>query len=172
MDTAPAAVLGASLDQRLRGRQRLEVVNVGNFHTLAFRLGHGRIEGVFEHHTGLLDQPKLDRLLRELAAGTLRHQQVFDDHGHGAAIVSPEPLDLSQGDFGVVVTGPRRAMMIESALRPYFATPFGDMMLAGCFGMLAAAAEVLPAMGLAGLAEPIHASLQGAGGQGTPPWEL
>jgi uncharacterized protein (DUF1786 family) len=172
MDTAPAAVLGATLDRRLRGRERLEVVNVGNFHTLAFRLGGGRIEGVFEHHTGLLDQPKLDRLLRELAAGTLRHEEVFNDNGHGAAIVSSLPLDLSQGEFGVVVTGPRRAMLARSTLRPYFATPFGDMMLTGCFGMLAAAADVLPGMGRPDLAQPIRDSLSGAGGQGTPPWEL
>jgi uncharacterized protein (DUF1786 family) len=172
MDTAPAAVLGATLDERLRSLERLEVVNVGNFHTLAFRLGGGQIEGVFEHHTGLLDQAKLDGLLLALAAGTLEHEQVFADHGHGAAIVSPEPLDLAQGDFGVVVTGPRRAMLANSTLRPYFATPFGDMMLAGCFGMLAAAAEVLPTMGLPDLAGPIRNSLKGAGGQGTPPWEL
>jgi hypothetical protein len=63
-------------------------------------------------------------------------------------------------------------MMVESSLRPYFATPFGDMMLTGCFGMLAAAADVLPTMGLPQLAGPIRASLRGAGGQGTPPWEL
>jgi uncharacterized protein (DUF1786 family) len=171
MDTAPAAVLGASLDERLRDQERLEVVNVGNFHTLAFRLGGGRIEGVFEHHTGMLDQPKLDGLLLELAAGTLRHQDVFDDHGHGAAIVSARPLDLGQGDFGVVVTGPRRAMLANSTLRPYFAAPFGDMMLTGCFGMLAAAADILPAMGHPQLAQPIRDSLL-TGGQGAPPWEL
>jgi uncharacterized protein (DUF1786 family) len=172
MDTAPAAVLGATLDERLRGRQRLEVVNVGNFHTLSFRLGNGAIEGVFEHHTGLLDQAKLDGLLMGLAAGTLRHEDVFNDHGHGAAIVSPEPLDLTQGDFGIIVTGPRRAMLAGSTLRPYFAAPFGDMMLVGCFGLLAAAAGVLPDYGLPELGEQIRASLDGAGASGTPPWEL
>ncbi len=172
MDTAPAAVLGATLDERLRGRQRLEVVNVGNFHTLSFRLDNGAIEGVFEHHTGLLDQAKLDGLLLGLANGTLRHEDVFNDHGHGAAIVSPEPLDLTQGDFGIVVTGPRRAMLAGSGLRPYFAAPFGDMMLTGCFGLLAATAEVLPDCGLPEVGEQIRASLDGAGGRGTPPWEL
>ncbi|MEJ2709700.1 MAG: DUF1786 domain-containing protein, partial [Anaerolineales bacterium] len=134
MDTAPAAVLGATFDPKVSARQRTLIANVGNFHTLAFRLGPGGIEGVFEHHTGLLDLPKLDRLLRSLADGSLSHAQVFDDHGHGALIYESTPLPLAEnpGDFGVVVTGPRRNMMRASSLRPYFAVPFGDMMIAGC----------------------------------------
>ena len=52
-------------------------------------------------------------------------------------------------------------------LNPYFAVPFGDMMLAGCFGMLAAAAEVYPAWG-----EEIRAGLLRDGGEGKPPWEV
>ena len=39
------------------------------------------------------------------------------------------------------------------------------MMLAGCFGMLAAAIDVLPELG-----DEIRASLAGVGGR--PPWEL
>lgn len=167
MDTAPAAVLGAILDPVVSTRSRKLVANVGNFHTLAFRTGPQGIEGVFEHHTGLLDQPKLDNLLRLLAAGEIKHEDVFADHGHGALVVHPEPLRLPENEFGVVVTGPRRNMMVSSALNPYFATPFGDMMLAGCFGLLAGVADVMPELG-----EPIRASLTGAGGSGTPPWEI
>ena len=72
------------------------IANVGNFHTLAFRLGPTGIEGVFEHHTGLLDQPGLEDLLRSLAAGELTHADVFGDHGHGALIYHPEPLPLDR----------------------------------------------------------------------------
>jgi len=64
------------------------------------------------------------------------------------------------------VTGPRRSLLRDSSLRPYFAVPFGDMMIAGCFGLLAATADVLPELG-----ESIRLSLSGAGGAGTPPWE-
>ena len=167
MDTAPAAVLGATLDSRVRQRERVLIANIGNFHTLAFRLGSGDIEGVFEHHTGMLDQAKLERLIRALAEGTLSHEEVFADHGHGAQINDAEPLAIVQDGFGVVVTGPRRAMMQGSGLQPYFATPFGDMMLAGCYGLLASVAMVLPEIGA-----PIRASLRGRGGSGTPPWEL
>lgn len=167
MDTAPAAVMGAMLDLHLSSQNRVLVVNVGNFHTLAFRLGPSGIEGVFEHHTGLIDLPKLERLLVSLADGSLKHETVFDDHGHGALVYDSQPLSMSEGDFGVAVTGPRRNLMRKSSLRPYFAVPFGDMMIAGCFGLLAAAADLLSEV-----SEPIRDSLRGAGGSGTPPWEL
>jgi uncharacterized protein (DUF1786 family) len=84
MDTAPAAVLGASFDPAVSAREHKIIVNVGNFHTLAFRLGPGGIEAVFEHHTGEIDLPKLERLVRALADGSLKHEDVFNDMNHGA----------------------------------------------------------------------------------------
>jgi uncharacterized protein (DUF1786 family) len=166
MDTAPAAILGALYDPYLAHQERKLVANVGNFHTLAFRLGPAGIEAVFEHHTGLIDCPKLDHLLTSLAAGNLRHEDVFGDHGHGALVYDPNPLDLNRGEFGVAVTGPRRNLLRDSALRPYFAVPFGDMMIAGCFGLLAATADVLPEFG-----EAILDSLGGGSG-GQAPWDI
>ena len=77
--------------------------------------------------------------------------------------MEPSPLLL---DDGVVVTGPRRSMMVGSRLRPYFAVPYGDMMIAGCIGLLVAVADRLPA-----LRGPIEAALEGAGAH-TPPWEI
>jgi uncharacterized protein (DUF1786 family) len=166
MDTAPAAVLGATFDPQVVNRQRLLVANVGNFHTLAFRLGPSGIEGVFEHHTGLIDLAKLEGLLLALADGSLKHADVFGDQGHGALIYSPEPFLFEKDRYGVSVTGPRRNMMRLSALNPHFAAPYGDMMITGCFGLLAATADVMPE-----LSEPIRASLGGKGGCGTPPWD-
>ena len=168
MDTAPAAVLGATFDPRVSSRHRVLIANVGNFHTLSFRLGPEGIEGVFEHHTGLIDLPRLEELIRSLADGSLKHTDVFDDHGHGALVYNPMPLALdADEDFGVVVTGPRRGMLRGSNLRPYFAVPFGDMMIAGCFGLLSATADLLPDLG-----EQVRDSLNMAGGSGTPPWEV
>jgi uncharacterized protein (DUF1786 family) len=173
MDTAPAAVLGATFDPRVASRPRRLIANVGNFHTLAFRLGPVGIEGVFEHHTGLIDRPKLESLLRALAAGTLQHADVFGDHGHGALIYSAEPLPPGQDDFDVAVTGPRRNMLSPAhplsptPLSTYFAVPFGDMMIAGCFGLLAATADRLPE-----LSGPVHASLAGASRSSAAPWDL
>jgi uncharacterized protein (DUF1786 family) len=165
MDTAPAAVLGATFDPQVSARPSLLVANVGNFHTLAFRLGPSGIEGLFEHHTGLLDLPRLELLLRSLADGNLKHADVFDDHGHGALVYHPDPLPLDQAGFGVVVTGPRRNLLRASSLRPYFAVPFGDMMISGCFGLLAAVADRLP-----DLSGPILSSVHSAG-IGAAPWD-
>jgi uncharacterized protein (DUF1786 family) len=173
MDTAPAAVLGASFDPVVAARKKRIVCNVGNFHTLAFRLGEGGIEGVFEHHTGEIDLPKLEGLIYKLADGSLKHQDVFDDMGHGALMYSQEKFEFGKDEFDVVITGPRRSLFnrqssIENrkSLRPYFSVPFGDMMIAGCFGLLAVTAEILPE-----LAEPIQRSLGGAGHVSKAPWD-
>ena len=115
----------------------------------------------------MIDLQKLDHLLISLADGSLKHEDIFDDHGHGALIYGTEALYLSGQDFGVAVTGPRRSMMRASTLHPYYPAPFGDMMITGCFGLLAATGDVYPELG-----EEIHDSLQGGGGSGTPPWEL
>ncbi len=168
MDTAPAAVLGATFDPQVANRQAVLIANIGNFHTLAFRLGPGGIEGVFEHHTGELDQPALESYLRRLANGSLKHEDVFQDMGHGALLYDPTPMPTNdQGVANLVVTGPRRGLIRGSVLQPYFAVPFGDMMITGCFGLLSAVADVLP-----DLAGPIRASLSGGGGAGRPPWEF
>src|SRR5690606_30805904 len=141
------------------------------------RLGEKGIDGVFEHHTGEIDLPKLEGLIHKLADGSLKHEDVFDDMGHGALMYSDDAFEFGKDDFDVVVTGPRRSMFTgathtltdtrASSLRPYFAVPFGDMMIAGCFGLLAAAAEILP-----GLAEPVIRSLRGGGGRGVAPWDV
>jgi len=166
MDTAPAAVLGASLDPVVSQREGKIITNIGNFHTLAFRMGKTGIEGVFEHHTGEIDLPRLETLLYALADGSLRHEDVFEDMGHGALMYSKEKFAFGKDDFDVVVTGPRRSLYANHpTLRPYYAAPFGDMMIAGCFGLLAATAKVLP-----DVAEAVSKSLNDAG-TGRPPWE-
>ncbi len=181
MDTAPAAVLGANFDPMVMKRERKIIVNAGNFHTLAFRLGDG-IEGVFEHHTGEIDLPKLEKYIRALADGSLKHQDIFDDMGHGALVYGDSPFEFGKDKFDVVVTGPRRSMfatvddrpltvnrpssIVNGHLRPYFATPFGDMMIAGCFGLLAATAEILP-----DVTESVFGSLRSGRGRGVAPWD-
>jgi uncharacterized protein (DUF1786 family) len=174
MDTAPAAVLGATIDPLVAARERVVITNVGNFHTLAFRLGLKGIEGLFEHHTGMLNPAKFESLLFSLAGGTIRGEDVFNDEGHGALMYDPTPLALGDGNFDVVVTGPRRNMFTPAQvaskslrLRPYFPAPFGDMMITGCIGLLAATADVLPQF-----AEPIRSSLHKAAGTGFAPWDV
>ena len=42
----------------------------------------------------------------------------------------------------VATTGPQRERIRRTALQPYFAAPYGDMMISGCFGLVRAFAEV------------------------------
>lgn len=141
MDTAPAAVLGALDDPHVAAQPDVLVANVGNFHCLAFHLVEGAIAGCFEHHTGELKPGQLETLLTRLGNGTLTNREVFESMGHGALVLHPTP---DSRPF-LAVTGPRRALLSGSALGPYFAVPHGDMMLAGCFGLLRAYAANVPA---------------------------
>jgi uncharacterized protein (DUF1786 family) len=160
MDTAPAAVLGALEDPVVAAHPDAMVVNVGNFHTLAFQFRGGQFARLFEHHTGLLTPAELATWLRRLADGSITHDMVFADHGHGALALDHQPVPV---EF-VAVVGPRRAMLRspgavtgrDSNLPTYFVVPHGDQMFAGCFGMLRACAEVEPAW-----REPIAAGLAG-----------
>jgi hypothetical protein len=100
--------------------------------------------------------------------------------GHGALMYSQDKFKFGKDKFDVVVTGPRRSMFQatddrprtknhhppSSVLRPYFAVPFGDMMIGGCFGLLAATAELMP-----DLAEAIQGSMRGVRGRGVAPWD-
>jgi uncharacterized protein (DUF1786 family) len=153
MDTAAAAVLGAQLDPAVSAHQQLIVCNVGNFHTLAFRLGAAGIAGVFEHHTGEITCEQIDGFIDKLMAGTLEHREIFDTMGHGALLFDRAEM----ADRYVAVVGPRRSLMRVSRHQPYFAVPLGDMMIAGCYGLLRAYADRFPEH-----ADMILKSLQGS----------
>jgi uncharacterized protein (DUF1786 family) len=140
MDTAPAAVLGAQEDPIVASQPNAMIVNVGNFHCLAFQYRNGAVVRLFEHHTGLLNRTQLEGWLRRLSDGTIAHAEVFAEHGHGALTLDTLPIPM---DF-VAVTGPRRAMLARSLLPTHFAVPYGDQMMTGCWGMVRAAADLLP----------------------------
>ncbi len=140
MDTGPAAILGARDDPAVAAWRTRLAVNVGNFHTLAFGIEEERIVGIFEHHTGELTAARLETYLAQLSDGTISNDEVFQDRGHGAVTWErrgPPPTFRA-------VTGPRRRLLSPGS-GAYHAAPYGDMMLAGCFGLLHAAAVHLPA---------------------------
>ncbi len=80
----------------------------------------------------------MDRLLKDFASGTLTHQEIFADHGHGSLIYAQEPFGLGEGAFDVVITGPRRNLMRESDIADLFCSALwrhdvnGMFWLAGC----------------------------------------
>jgi uncharacterized protein (DUF1786 family) len=136
MDTCAAGVRGALLDPQARQHldSGLTVVNAGNAHTFAALVRGDRILGIYEHHTGLLSPEKLFSHLESFQQGELNNAEIFEDQGHGCAYVP----DLSpSGEFAfTVITGPRR--ILAKDWPGVFAAPYGDMMLSGCFGLVAA----------------------------------
>jgi uncharacterized protein (DUF1786 family) len=136
LDTGPAAALGALQDPRVAAEEEQLVLNLGNMHALAFHLRGTRIVSLYEHHTGEMATEQIEDFTERLVAGTLAHEEVFGSKGHG---VFYAPDGGSNGVPPLVaVTGPQRGRLRGSRLQPYFATPHGDMMVSGCFGLLRA----------------------------------
>lgn len=133
-DTGPVAVLGALEDPRVNADAQAGtcVVNIGNQHTLALLVRGEELFGVMEHHTESMTTEKLARLVRRLILGTVTHDEVFDDDGHGALVLDGY---RALAPFQTIsVTGPNRAM--ADGLGWYPAAPHGAMMLSGCFGLV------------------------------------
>lgn len=132
-DTGAAAMLGALFDKSVAesaARDGVLIVNIGNSHTIAFLVREERVWGVYEHHTDFLDQAKLLEHLSLFRRSGLTSERIFDDGGHGCII-----SERLVGSFArTVVLGPRRNMLAGTDAE--FPAPGGDMMLAGCFGLL------------------------------------
>ncbi len=141
MDTCAAGVWGALLDTQVQPQveQGVVVVNLGNEHTFAVLVRQGIIWGVYEHHTSLLTAAKLADHLRRFQAGQLTDAEVFDDLGHGCCL-RPDYPGSGNPFATLVLTGPQRRL--GAHLPAIMAAPFGDMMLTGCFGLVAAAAQI------------------------------
>lgn len=131
MDTKLASVAGALPDAL-----PALVVDVGNGHTLAALVdGDRRVAAVMEHHTRNLSPEKLDRYLEKLVDGELTHEEIFEDHGHGAyTAYAPDPVSH-------VRTGPRRALLDDSRHPFRDAHPLGDVMMTGPCGLFRVAGE-------------------------------
>ncbi len=137
MDTGAAAIWGILQDPVPAAHREagFVAVNVGNKHILGMLVQGERILGLFEYHTVLCDTAKLVELVAGLRAGTLDNDTVRTSGGHGSAY-HPDYQPGAGFDF-IAVTGPQRAMAHGQGY--HFAAPYGDMMLTGCFGLVAAA---------------------------------
>jgi uncharacterized protein (DUF1786 family) len=136
MDTGMAAILGAGCDPWVRSRldRGVVVVNLGNQHALAALITRDTVWGLLEHHTGALHREALARWVEAFRRGQVRHEEVLADGGHGCAY---HPAGIPGLPFDTVaVTGPRRSM--TEGLGWTMASPFGNMMLTGCYGLIRA----------------------------------
>jgi uncharacterized protein (DUF1786 family) len=143
MDTGPAAALGALHDERVAEHPQQLVLNLGNMHLLGFHLRGRRVASLYEHHTGEITADQIVSFTSRLASGVLQHEEIFNSKGHGA--YHHDRTLVSAGLPSIVAaTGPQRSKIRGTSLDPYFAAPFGDMMISGCFGLLRGFAEVHP----------------------------
>jgi uncharacterized protein (DUF1786 family) len=136
MDTCAAAVWGGLCDPV--AAEKLEegfvALNLGNQHTLGALVRGNRVWGIFEHHTGRMTAEKLERILARFPKKALTNDEIFQDQGHGCAY--HPGYSRKKGFRFIAVTGPRRSLV--EGLGYYMAAPHGNMMLAGCFGLVAA----------------------------------
>lgn len=131
MDSKFASVCGATCDGYVKGLDKFIVMDIGNGHTLAASFNKGKIYGVFEHHTSNLTPSKIEELVRKLAEGSITHEEVHEDKGHGAWCLYPI------GDFeAIVATGPRRRILENTDLKVHYAAPAGDVMMTGTVGLI------------------------------------
>lgn len=132
-DTGTAALLGIMADHYVKPHlnQGILAINIGNSHTLVAAIRGERVYGIFEQHTSMLNVESLANLIRRFQLTELTNAEIYEQGGHGATL---HP-DMRPGWDFVVVTGPRRSM--AKSLSWYEAAPYGDMMLTGCFGILA-----------------------------------
>jgi uncharacterized protein (DUF1786 family) len=144
LDTGAAAAIGALQDPKVAAEDEQLVLNLGNMHTLAFHLRGSRIVSLYEHHTGEVSRDQIEDFTRRLAQGTLPHEDVFNSKGHGVFYANERAGGAAAAMPLVAVTGPQRGKIRDTSLRPYYATPHGDMMISGCFGLLRAYGEVYP----------------------------
>ncbi len=133
MDSKFASVCGATCDRYVKTLEKYIIMDIGNGHTLAAAFNKGKIYGVFEHHTRSLTPEKIEKYVNKLSNGTITHEEIHDDHGHGAWSLAPI------GEFkNVIATGPRRKILEETDLNVHYAAPAGDVMMTGPAGLIKA----------------------------------
>jgi uncharacterized protein (DUF1786 family) len=135
MDSGMAAVLGASMDIRVREKEKVLTLDVATSHTIGAALEGDEIVAFFEYHTRDIDINRLEALLRDLADGKLEHKQIIAEGGHGAYLRRAFGFESAEI---IIATGPKRKLLETSNLPLVYGAPFGDNMMTGTVGILEA----------------------------------
>ncbi len=131
MDTKFASIAGMCFDEVAKKLNSFIVIDIGNGHTTAASIENSKIQGVFEHHTSSLTGESLERYIKRLASGEITHEEVYNDHGHGAHVLNP----ISEIEK-VIVSGPKRELIEKTNLDWHHAAPGGDVMMTGTVGLV------------------------------------
>lgn len=133
-DTGTCALLGALCEPDVLARsfrEGITIINVGNSHTVAALVYQGKVRGIYEHHTGMRTLEELKHDLAQFRLSWLPEEEVQASGGHGTAF---GPYCEEAGGYSpTYILGPKRTMLQGQGS---FLAPHGDMMLAGCFGLL------------------------------------
>jgi uncharacterized protein (DUF1786 family) len=135
MDSGMAAILGASMDPRVRSRARALVLDIATSHTVGAALHDEELCGFFEYHTKDITLARLETLVRELADGALEHARILAEGGHGAYTRRGIGFDRVEV---ILATGPKRGLIRGSSLPISLGAPLGDNMMTGTVGLLEA----------------------------------
>ena len=131
MDTKFASIAGMCYDETALKLNSYIVIDIGNGHTTAASIEDWKIQGVFEHHTSSLTGESLERYIKRLASGEITHEEVYNDHGHGAHVLNPI-TEIEK----VIVSGPKRELIEKTNLDWHHAAPGGDVMMTGTVGLI------------------------------------
>ena len=141
-DTGTCALLGALCVPEVMKRswrEGITIVNVGNSHTVAALVYQGQVRGIYEHHTGMRTLQEYLADLEQFRRSWLPCEEVLAHGGHGTAF---GPYCEEAGGYEpTYILGPKREFLQGQG---QFLAPYGDMMLAGCFGLLWVAPRKLP----------------------------
>lgn len=133
-DTGAAAILGAICDDMFFDRccrEGVTFVNAGNRHILAALVYKGKVFGIYEHHS---DKREVKILLEDL--DQFRKRWLPDEKVHstgGLASIFGEAMEEAGDWKPTFILGPKRKMLKECG---QFFAPYGNMLFAGCYGLL------------------------------------
>ena len=95
------------------------------------RVYQGQVRGIYEHHTGMRTLQEYLADLEQFRRSWLPCEEVLAHGGHGTAF---GPYCEEAGGYEpTYILGPKREFLQGQG---QFLAPYGDMMLAGCFGLL------------------------------------
>jgi len=131
MDSKFASICGATCDDYVKKLGKFVAMDVGNGHTLAAAFDGEKIVGLFEHHTSSLNKDKIELYVKKLVNGSLTHEEIHEDGGHGAWV-----LETIENFECIVATGPQRRLLNQTKYNVYHAAPAGDVMMTGPLGLI------------------------------------
>jgi uncharacterized protein (DUF1786 family) len=141
MDSGMAAITGAAQDPRAEdGEEGVIVLDIATSHTVGAALRGAEVMGIFEYHTSDVTAAVLDDLLAGLVAGTLSHEAILAQGGHGAFV---RGALAPQAQYPIIATGPKRRLARDSRYDLIWGAPWGDNMMTGTVGLYTALARRL-----------------------------